>query len=431
MSDASVLVEGLNLVWILMASFLIFFMKAGFAMLEAGQVRAKNVANQLTQSLVTLCVGLLVYFLLGAGVANLVGQLTGSGAVDVGAAFAYLHGGSVEWVHWLFGGMFAIAAANIVSGGVAGRTRPRMYVIYTVAIVAVVYPVAVGLVWNSGFLASIGFHDFAGGMVIHGMGGLSGFVAAWALGPRIGRFNEDGSANVIPGHSVTLAVLGTLILCFGWYGFNVGTASTVVHLSGGSVALADFAVVGRVALVTTLGMVTGGLSAGYLTWHRTDNVDTMYIANGMLAGLVGVTGVADVLTWPGAIVIGVLAGAQLPLVFRVVETRLQIDDVCAVLPVHGTAGMLGIVLYPLLSTGGIDLAQVGVQLAGVAVIAGWTALATVVLFKVAMALGQARVSRDSEMAGLDMVEHGLDTYPEFGDGNRVNDRSVRTDGGHE
>ena len=431
MSELSALVNGLNLVWLLVASFLIFFMKAGFAMLEAGQVRAKNVSNQLTQTLVTLCVGLLVYFLAGAGVANLVGQVTAGDPLAVGAAFSYLWGGSVDWVNWLFGGMFAIAAANIVSGGVAGRCRPRMYLVYTIAITGLIYPVAVGLVWNSGFLASLGFHDFAGGMVIHGMGGLSGLTAAYVLGPRIGRFNEDGSANVLPGHSVTMAVLGTLILAFGWYGFNVGTAVKVVQLTDSGVTLGDFTYVGRVALVTTLGMATGGLSAGLVTWVRTDNVDTLYLANGMLAGLVGVTGVADVLVWPGAALLGVLAGAQLPLVFEFVEKKLKIDDVCAVFPVHGTAGMLGIVVYPFLSTGNAGLAQVGIQLAGVVLIGAVTVASTYVLFAVGSLLGQARVTRDKEVAGLDMTEHGMETYPEFGEPDSLNDSALRTDGGND
>ncbi len=415
MSDMAAVVQGINLVWVLIASFLIFFMKAGFAMLEAGQVRAKNVANQLTQTLVTLCVGLLVYFLVGAGVANIVGQVTGGDPLAIGTAFAYLNGGSVQWVHWLFGGVFAIAAANIVSGGVAGRCRPRMYVFYTIAIAGFIYPVAVGLVWNGGLLAAIGFHDFAGGAVVHALGGISGLVAAFVLKPRIGRFNEDGSANVIPGHSVTLAVLGTLILAFGWFGFNVGTAVKVLEVQGGTVQLADFTYVGRVVIVTTLGMVTGGLAAGFVTWVRTDNVDTLYLANGMLAGLVGVTGAANVLTWPGALLIGTLAGVQLPLVFEFVENRTHIDDVCAVFPVHGTAGILGIVVYPLVSTGSAGLTQVGIQFVGVALIGGWTAISTFLLFKAGTLTGQARVSRDSELSGLDLVEHGIDTYPEFGD----------------
>ncbi|MFB6074040.1 MAG: ammonium transporter [Haloarculaceae archaeon] len=431
MIDVSVLVEGINLVWLLVASFLIFFMKAGFAMLEAGQVRAKNVANQLTQSLITLCVGMLVFFLLGNGVANLVGSLTGA---QIPTAFGYVNGTSGQWAHWLMGGMFAIAAANIVSGGVAGRCKPRMYVVYTAVITAVIYPVAIGLTWKGGLLAGLGFHEFAGGLVIHGLGGLSGLTAAYVLGPRIGRFEDDGSANVIPGHSVTLAVLGTLILAFGWYGFNVGTAVTVFSpeaARAGDLALGAFAGVGRVALTTTLGMVAGGLAAGAVAWRKTGKVDTLYLANGMLAGLVAVTGVADVLTWPGGLVLGTLAGAQLPIVFDFVEERLRIDDVCAVFPVHGTAGILGIVLYPLpgLSTGGFDPAQIGVQLLGVAVVGTISVAGTYALFRIATAVDWARVTPATEREGLDMAQHGVETYPEFASGDGMNDSGVRADGG--
>ncbi|MFB6139014.1 MAG: ammonium transporter [Halosimplex sp.] len=433
MVDTSVLVQGINLVWLLVATFLIFFMKAGFAMLEAGQVRAKNVANQLTQTLVTLCVGLLVFFLVGNGVANAVGALTGA---QIPAAFGYVGGTSQQWARWLMSGMFAIAAANIVSGAVAGRCKPRMYVVYTAFVTAVVYPVAVGLTWKGGLLAQLGFHEFAGGMVIHGLGGLSGLTAAYVLGPRLGRYNDDGSANVIPGHSVTLAVLGTLILAFGWYGFNVGTAVTVfepVESAGADLALGAFADVGRVALTTTLGMVAGGLAAGAVAYRKTGNVDTLYLANGMLAGLVGVTGVADVLTWPGALFIGALVGAQLPVVFEFVETRLRIDDVCAVFPVHGTAGILGVVLYPLpgVSTVGFDPAQIGVQLLGVALVGAISVGGTFALFELATALGWARVDAATEREGLDMVEHGVETYPEFASPDGVNDSAVRADGGVE
>ncbi|MDS0276901.1 ammonium transporter family protein [Halomicroarcula sp. S1AR25-4] len=429
MVSVETLATGVNLLWVLIASFLIFFMKAGFAMLEAGQVRAKNVSNQLTQSLITLCVGLLVFFVAGEAVARGVAVATGA---DVPTLFGYIGGDLTTSVNWLMGGMFAIAAANIVSGGVAGRCRPRMYVIYTAFITALVYPIAVGLTWKGGLLAQLGFTEFAGGMVIHGMGGLSGLTAAYVLGPRLGRYNEDGSANVIPGHSVTLAVLGTLILAFGWYGFNVGTAATVFSPNGGEISLGSFAAAGRVAIATSLGMVAGGLSAGVVAWYKTGKVDTLYLANGMLAGLVGVTGAANVLTWAGALFLGTLAGAQLPVVFDVVEKRLQIDDVCAVFPVHGSAGILGIVLYPLpyVSTVGFDPGQIAVQALGVVVIGSVSVAATYALFTVTTALGWARVDADSEREGLDISGHGVETYPEFASPDTLNDSAVRTDGGH-
>ncbi|WP_435155961.1 ammonium transporter [Haladaptatus sp. DFWS20] len=440
-SDLEVLAEGVNLLWVLVATFLIFFMHAGFAMLEAGQVRSKNVANQLTKNLLTWSVGVLAFFLVGAALSSIVGYLTGApGMWSVGGEFAAIlePSGVNDWVGWLFGAVFAMTAATIVSGAVAGRCKLRTYVTYTVLLAAVIYPVVVGFTWAGGILATIGFHDFAGGMVVHGMGGLAGLTAAWVVGPRLGRFDDDGSANVIPGHSVTFAVLGTLILAFGWYGFNVGTAATVFAVDDGTISLAAFATVGRVALITTLGMATGALGAGAVSLLRTGKVDTLYVANGLLAGLVGVTGIADDIVWPGALVVGLLAGAQLPFVFEFVEKRLNIDDVCAVFPVHGSAGILGTLAYPFVAVGtwqgfslGAVLSGLAVQTAGVLLIGLWTVVATGSVFGIARALGQARVTPAHEREGLDVAEHGVETYPEFGIGEsgEMPAEHLRADGG--
>ncbi|RDI71771.1 ammonium transporter [Halopelagius longus] len=433
-TDLAAVVEGVNLVWVLTVTFLIFFMHAGFAMLEAGQVRSKNVANQLTKNLLTWSVGVIVYFLLGAAVSTIVGGLTGGGSVSVGGAFADLYApeATSAWVDWLFGAVFAMTAATIVSGAVAGRARLRAYVAYTVLLAGVVYPVVVGFTWGGGFLDAMGFHDFAGGMIVHGMGGIAGLTAAWIIGPRMDRYNADGSANVIPGHSMTFAVLGTLILAFGWYGFNVGTAASPLALTeSGEVTLGAFTYVGRAALVTTLGMAAGAIGAAGMAMYRTGKVDTLYVANGLLAGLVGVTSLADAIVWPGAVVVGLLCGVQLPLVFSFVEKRLKIDDVCAVFPVHGSAGVLGALLYPAFATsvwsGSASFVGAAVpQVVGVAVIAAWTFAATAAVFGVFRAAGQARVTREHEREGLDTSEHGVDTYPEFGP---ESDAGVRADGG--
>jgi Amt family ammonium transporter len=426
--DPAALASGVNNVWVLTVTFLIFFMHAGFAMLEAGQVRSKNVANQLTKNMLTWSVGVIIYFLVGAGVSSIVG----GGANP----FGYIAGGSDAWIGWLFGAVFAMTAATIVSGAVAGRAKLRAYVTYTILLAAVIYPVVTGLTWAGGFLTTVGpgFQDFAGGMIVHGMGGIAGLTAAWVLGPRMDRYNEDGSVNIIPGHSLTFAVLGTLILCFGWYGFNVGTAASVFVVEEGSVALGAFGdTVGRVALTTTLGMAAGAIGAATAALTKTGKVDTLYVANGMLAGLVGITSNTNAITWVGALVIGGLAGAQLPVVFEFVEKRLKIDDVCAVFPVHGSAGVLGALLFPLFAIPGYSVSFVG-QIAGVAVIGGWTIVATAVVFGILKMIGQARVSPEHEREGLDVSEHGVNTYPEFGDpgadvmadgGNEI----IRTDGG--
>ncbi|WP_224448199.1 ammonium transporter [Haloprofundus salilacus] len=422
-TDLSAVVEGVNMLWVLTVTFLIFFMHAGFAMLEAGQVRSKNVANQLTKNLLTWSVGVVIYFLVGAGVSNLVGGL------GFGESFAYINGGSAAWVSWLFGAVFAMTAATIVSGAVAGRAKLRAYVTYTVLLAGIIYPVVVDFTWAGGFLDAMGFHDFAGGMIVHGMGGIAGLTAAWVIGPRMDHFNDDGTANVIPGHSLSFAVLGTLILAFGWYGFNVGTAAA--PLAEGGTELADFAYVGRVALVTTLGMAAGAIGAAGVALLMTDKVDTLYVANGMLAGLVGITGVADAIVWPGALALGLLAGAQLPLVFEFVEKRLRIDDVCAVFPVHGSAGIMGVVLFPFFAVSGFSVGQLVTQIVGAGVIAVWTVAATALVFGAIRALGEARVTPEHEREGLDTSEHGVDTYPEFGqpEGAVADAAGVRTDGG--
>jgi len=427
--DPSAITSGVNNAWILTVSFLIFFMHAGFAMLEAGQVRSKNVANQLTKNMLTWSVGVIVYFLIGAGVSTIVGG--GSNP------FGYITGSSAGWVGWLYGAVFAMTAATIVSGAVAGRAKLRAYVTYTILLSAVIYPVVTGLTWAGGFLTTIGpgFQDFAGGMIVHGMGGIAGLTAAWVLGPRMDRYNADGSVNIIPGHSLTFAVLGTLILCFGWYGFNVGTSA--IFSDGGLLSEQ----LGRVALTTTMGMAAGAIGAGAAALGKTGKVDTLYVANGMLAGLVGITSNTNAITWVGALVIGGLAGAQLPIVFEFVEKRLKIDDVCAVFPVHGSAGVLGAVLFPLFAIPGYSVSFVG-QIAGVAVIAAWTIVATALVFGVIKALGQARVSEEHEREGLDVSEHGVNTYPEFGEPDVVADggptyetdggeEEIRTDGGRE
>ena len=277
------------------------------------------------------------------------------------------------------------------------------------------------------------------------MGGVAGLTAAWLLGPRIDRYSEDGSVNVIPGHSLTFAVLGTLILAFGWYDFNVGTAASVFALDdGGVLQLGAFDYVGRVALTTTLGMAAGAIGAGAASLYKTGKVDTLYVANGMLAGLVGITSTADNILWVGALAAGLLAGAQLPIVFEFVEKRLQIDDVCAVFPVHGSAGLLGALLYPFIATdtwaNGFNASFFADALVGqvllVVVITAWTVAATAAVFGGLKAIGEARVSRQHELEGLDVSEHGVDTYPEFGrpdaatDGGFVEEEGIlRPDGG--
>jgi Amt family ammonium transporter len=444
--DAAVLATGvpvetfekaINNSWILTVSFLIFFMHAGFAMLESGQVRSKNVANQLTKNLLTWSVGVVVFFLVGVGVANLA---AGNGFAD-GAPFLDNGGAAEQYIGWLYGAVFAMTAATIVSGAVAGRAKLRAYVTYTFLLAAVIYPVVIGFTWTADTglvndLIGTPFADFAGGMIVHGLGGIAGLTAAYVLGPRMDKYDAEGEVNIIPGHSMTFAVLGTLMLAFGWYGFNVGTAAVV----DGASFLGD--TLGRVAMTTTIAMAMGAVGAAAASLLLSRKVDTLYVANGLLAGLVGITAIPNTTTWWGALIVGTAAGVQLPLVFKTVEKYLKIDDVCAVFAVHGSAGVLGTLAYPFVAVsawrGGIDvefmLDGFLAQLLGVSVITAWTVTATFAIWSALKLAGEARVTEDHEREGLDISEHGVETYPEFGDANVATDGGVksydlRSDGG--
>ena len=429
-ASAEAMEAAVNETWILTVTFLIFFMHAGFAMLEAGQVRSKNVANQLTKNMLTWSIGVTVFFVIGTGFESL---MAGSGFAPAAGAGGY--------VNWLYGAVFAMTAATIVSGAVAGRAKLRAYIAYTFLLAAVIYPMITAFTWaapETGLveqLVGAPFADFAGGMIVHGMGGIAGLTAAAILGPRMDRYNSDGSVNIIPGHSMTFAVLGTLMLCFGWYGFNVGTAGAFD--TGG----AGVNTLGQVAMTTTVAMGMGAVGSAAVSLLRSGKVDTLYTANGMLAGLAAITAIPNTTAWWGAFVVGILAGVQLPIVFEFVSNRLKIDDVCAVFPVHGSAGVLGALLMPFVALPGtVDsvTTQFIAQVVGVVIIGGWTLTSTAIIWYVFKAVGQARVSPEHEQDGLDVSEHGVDTYPEFGgrdslatDGGytETSDDIIRTDGG--
>jgi len=423
MVDLGALSSGVNAVWVLVASFLIFFMQAGFAMLEAGQVRAKNVANVLMKNMMDWGLGVLVYFLVGLGIAGIAGSLTSTGTLSLGSAFAYVND-SGAWINWLFGAVFAMTAATIVSGAVAERLKFKAYVFYSIGITAVIYPVIQGFAWGGGLLSSsgflgqalgVGYMDFAGATVVHMLGGIAGLVGAYMVGPRRGRFTEDGESVPIPGHSMTLVFLGSFILAFGWYGFNVGTQASVLSVTDGALSFQG-AVLGRVALNTTLGMGAGAVAAALFTAWREGKPDPLFTANGLLAGLVAVTGAVPHVTWVGGIVLGLLAGAQVPIVYHWVVERLKVDDVCGVFAVHGSAGALGTWLIPVFAVSGFSAIQFAMQTVGIAVIAVWTIVTTYLVFKLADVTVGLRVDEEDELEGLDTSEHGISAYPEFVEG---------------
>mgnify|MGYP006269533269 CR=1 FL=1 len=437
--DLEAIASGVNNVWILVVSFLIFFMQPGFALLEAGQVRAKNVGNVLMKNMLDWTLGVLVYFIVGAGLAGVIGVLTSPGGGSLAGAFTYINDPSA-WIGWLFGAVFAMTAATIVSGAVAERMDFTAYAVIAGAMTAVIYPVVQGLTWSGGLLAGsgyigtalgTGYLDFAGATVVHMVGGIAGLVVAKMVGPRTGRFDESGNSQPIPGHSMIFAVLGTLMLAFGWYGFNVGTQATVLSVSDGSIAFMGEAL-GRVALVTTLGMGAGALGAMATSVRFQGKPDPLWTANGLLAGLVAVTGAVPHVTWWGGLIIGLIGGLLVLPAYRWVVDSLKIDDVCGVFAVHGAAGGVGTILIPVFAVGGFGgVTQLAMQIIGVLVIGTWTVLATMVVTKLADVTVGLRVTAEEEAEGLDQGEHGISAYPEFGGGGETSrpERPTVTDGG--
>ena len=442
--DPTPIADGVNSVWVLVVCFLIFFMQPGFALLESGQVRAKNVGNVLMKNMTDWTLGVLVFFIIGSAVSAIAGMVTTPGtALDLGAAFAYIND-PTAYIGWFFGAVFAMTAATIVSGAVAGRMDFKAYVFVATAMTAIIYPVMPGFAWGgSGLLSGagylgeaigVGYLDFAGATIVHMCGGMAGLVGAKMVGPRKGRFDEHGNSQPIPGHSMLLAVLGTLFLAFGWYGFNVGTQATVLAASDGTLAFQGGAL-GQVVLNTTLGMGAGAVAAMVVSAVWQDKPDPLWTANGLLAGLVAVTGAVPHVTWWGGLILGGIAGALVLPTYRWVVDSLKIDDVCGVFAVHGSAGAIGTILIPVFgvtASGGytfLGVDQLIMQVAGVLVVGTWTVVATIVTFAIADALFGLRVSESEEELGLDRSEHGVSVYPEFVAGGSRDGPTVSTDGG--
>jgi Amt family ammonium transporter len=330
-----------------------------------------------------------------------------------------------------------MTAATIVSGAVAGRMNFTAYVVVAAIMTAVIYPVTTGMTWAGGLLSSGGFIgqalgtgylDFAGATVVHMLGGMAGLVGAKMVGPRKERYDSNGNAQAIPGHSMLLAVLGTFILAFGWYGFNVGTSSIY---NGDNVLLS--AQLGRVALVTTLGMGAGGVAAMAVSGLWQGKPDPLWTANGLLAGLVAVTGAVPHVTWWGGAILGAIAGALVLPTYRWVVDSLKIDDVCGVFAVHGSAGAIGTALIPIFATADAFSVGIGTQLlmqvVGVLVVGTWAVVGAIIAFGIAGALFGLRVSGEEEDAGLDRSEHGVSVYPEFTAGGSRDSPTVGADGG--
>ncbi len=405
--------DAVSTLWVLMAAILVFFMQAGFGMLEAGMIRAKNATNVLMKNLVDFCFATLGFYMFGYAI------MYGTDGLIFGTSGWFLMGvqSPVEGLplpaFWLFQAVFAGTTATIVSGAVAERMRFAAYLPYSFLICAFVYPVVGHWVWGGGWLARLGFYDFAGSTVVHAVGGITALLAAWMLGPRFGRFNPDGSANVIGGHSMPLVTLGVFILWFGWYGFNAGS----------SLGMGDPELVARVAMNTTLAAAAGTLAAMMTAWLRFGKPDLTLALSGALGGLVGITAPCAIVSDGASIWIGVAAGILV--VFGVGWLNsLQIDDPVGAFPVHGLCGIWGTLavgLFGQAALGGNSdglfygggLGNLGIQSLGVVACLASTALAMWVVFRAINAVIGLRVSHETELLGLDTEEHGIESYSGF------------------
>ena len=394
----------LNYVWTILAAALVFFMQAGFALLEAGFSRAKNAVNIIMKNVMDASAGGLAFFAVGFG---LMFGTSWGGVVGTDGFFLTGTGYQPEtWTYafYFFQAVFAATAATIVSGAVAERIKFSGYLLFSVAITAVIYPIFGAWAWGglfngSGWLEALGFIDFAGSTVVHSVGGWAALAGALVVGPRRGKYAEDGTPRTIPGHSLPLAALGVFILWLGWFGFNAGSTTA------GSTAIA------KIALNTFVAAGAGAVLAMAITWIDGGTPDATMTLNGVLGGLVGITAGCAALTPPFAILTGAVAGAIVVYATRGLE-RI-VDDPVGAIAVHGVCGAWGTMAAGLFDASGFSLAQVGVQALGVAAAFLWTFPVSYALFYLLdQALG-LRIEDETEHKGLDRHEHDVEAYPEF------------------
>lgn len=387
------------------AAVLVLFMQAGFALVESGFNSGKNTINILFKNVMDMGVGAILFFLIGYQImypGDFNGFL-GFGGFGVPAQDsldpAYLPHYQTDF---LFQVAFAATAATIVSGAVAGRMQFRAYLVYSAVLTALIYPIAGSWQWGGGFLSAMGFHDFAGSLIVHAVGGFAGLAGAIVLGPRLGRFNKDGSSNAMPGHNITLATLGVFILLIGWFGFNPGS---VLAMAGEANTIAVVTVAVNTFLAACAGAVVA--TAVSLQFNK-GKPDIGYALNGLLGGLVGITANADIVNNFSALAIGAIAGGLVVAGMLLLE-KVKIDDPVGAWPVHGLCGIWGGIAAALFGP-----ASLGVQLIGSLVYCVWAFVTMYGVFYALKAAGILRVSEREELEGLDLSEHGTVNYPEFG-----------------
>lgn len=396
--------QQINTSWTLAAAFLVFFMQAGFGMLEAGMIRAKNNVNLLLKNFLDFCIASVAFYIVGYAF------MFGSGNGFIGSEGFLMRGLSGEagglpiLAYWLFQVVFCGAAATIVAGAIAERTKFPAYLFYSLAISALIYPIIGHWIWGGGWLATRGFLDFAGSTVVHAVGGFSALAGVLVIGSRIGRW--DGTRK-FPASSIPNVALGVFLLWFGWFGFN----------GGSTLSMADAALTSKVVVNTNLAAATGALGALFLGWMIWKKPDAMLTMNGILAGLVGITAGCAYVSPIGAMAIGVLSSWIMIGGTKLLE-RLKVDDAVGAIPVHGFAGIFGTLMVGIFHTelGLIysgSWTQLGIQALGTFSASLFVFVSMYVIFSLIKATIGVRVSATEEEEGLDLGEHGLPSYPEF------------------
>lgn len=402
--------SALDTIWTLLGATLVFFMQAGFAMVETGFTRAKNAGNIIMKNLMDFAIGTVVFWFIGFGL-----MFAGDGSLVGGIDF-FIQGdysSSIPtFAFVIFQTVFCATAATIVSGAMAERTKFSSYCLYSLIISAIIYPISGHWIWGGGFLSQMGFHDFAGSTAVHMVGGVAALIGAKILGPRIGKYSKDGTAHAIPGHSLTLGALGVFILWFAWFGFN--GCSTVSMTGNDSILSAS-----SIFMTTNMAAATATVTVMIITWIRYKKPDVSMTLNGSLAGLVAITAGCDMVTPVGAFFIGLIAGFAVVFAIEFIEKKLKIDDPVGAVSVHGVCGCLGTILTGLFAVdGGLfyggGFSFLSVQLLGVISVIVWVAITMTIVFLIIKHTVGLRVSAKEEIEGLDKQEHGLESsYADF------------------
>ncbi|QQS50711.1 MAG: ammonium transporter [Bacteroidota bacterium] len=402
------LIYSINTLWVLIAAALVFFMQAGFALVEAGFTRSKNTANILMKNLMDFVIGTIAFWLVGFGI--MFGAKNGFwGGIDLFTQNTY-RSDMPDLAFLIFQTVFAATAATIVSGAMAERTKFNAYLIYSAIITLIIYPVSGHWAWGGGWLSTLAvpFQDFAGSTVVHSVGGWVAMVGALILGPRIGKYGPDGKTKAIPGHNLAMASLGVFILWIGWFGFNPGSQLAIAGTS-------NAAAVSLIFVTTNIAAAGGALSTLLFMWLKYKKPPLSMTLNGALAGLVAITAGCNAVTPGGALVIGLLAGVLVVLSVEFFDKVVKIDDPVGAISVHGVCGSFGTLMVGFFSTsGGIlyghDAGLLTSQAIGVVSVAIWAIAVSLVLFTILKYTNGLRVSRRIEEEGLDVYEHGESAY---------------------